>query len=62
MAQASRGKRGSSLTQPISVGNKQDTGGKFGRPSDPGDNIYVDANRESGPRLNPPARGKLGNK
>ena len=58
MAKAARGSRGSSITKPISTGSKVTTGGKFDRPSDPGDTgIIVDSNRESGPRLNPRKRG-----
>ena len=59
MARVARSSRGASLTKPISIGSKVTTGGKFDRPSDPGDTqIIVDSNRESGPRFNPPRRGK----
>ena len=57
MAQASRSS-GRTITQPASPGSKVTTGGKFDRPADPGETeIFVDSNRESGPRLNPPKRG-----
>ena len=55
MARNARGSR-RSITVPVSIGDKKRTGGKFDRPSNPGDTeIIVDSNRETGPRLNPRA-------
>ena len=55
MALNARGSR-RSITVPVSIGDKKRTGGKFDRPSNPGDTeIIVDSNRETGPRLNPSA-------